>query len=165
MNEIEKLAIAQALYKGLAGIVSTKDPDSLRSAVDAEYRTLYEETGAKSYDVRVNGHKVGTYSFKDDKDIVKRSDDCTISDSGAFAQWLKDNAESIADWDGAAALAEEWLKDSGEVPDGVSRDVKEWTTVQKGGGTLRIDSQKVLDALGAELPSAMNEVLLLGEGA
>ena len=36
MNDIQRLCVAQALYKAIAGAVKTRTPGNLRSVLDAE---------------------------------------------------------------------------------------------------------------------------------
>ena len=164
----EKLIIEQAFYKAIAEDVATKNPDNLRGLVDAEYRALYEETGAKSFDAKLNGEKVGTYSLTISKPTESKEDKiCEI-----------DDLDKLREWDGYANLAKHFIfdktreavakyfKDTGEVPPGcVAIDV-----VYPGspGGevertALKVDTEKVAEALGNRLPEAA--VLLLGGGS
>ena len=49
LTPIERLVIGQALFDKLGKMVSTKDPDSLRGQADRNYKALFDETGAKTY--------------------------------------------------------------------------------------------------------------------
>ena len=156
LKPIEKLAIAQAIYKKIAAIVSTKDADSLRAQCDADMRTNYENTGAKSYDVVINDKKVGTYSVKTSKprqDVI-----FDIENMNKYIGWCIDNNCINADDKQAMRIFES----TGEVPDGVKI-----RTVERPGGyagtTLKIDENDVIDALGDALQE--NAVKLLEGGA
>lgn len=86
---MERLAIAQAIYKAIAAAISTKDPESLRGQVDASMLDNYHRTGGKTYDMLLRGCKVGTYSIRFSKAEHKTS--VAIVDEDAFAQWAYDN--------------------------------------------------------------------------
>ena len=75
---------------------------------------------------------------------------------GAFEEWLLSDGREYLDrlvaihWPKLA----EWAKADGVVPDGCGHE--EWTEPQQWAGTtVRVDAQKVADALGAQLPSAI----------
>ena len=153
MNDSERLAIAQAIYNHLGKLVSTKDPDSLRAQADREYKALYEQTGAKSFDVRVNGSKVGTYSIKVSKAkpaeerkemVVVNSIDLQdfISDlpQGLLRDFVQDHEQAFATW---------YLLEYGELCDGcmvdtVTIEAKEPAYM---GGTLKVNAEDVANAI------------------
>ena len=89
MRDVEKLAVAQALFKVIAAAVSTKEPDSLRSRVDAETVATYEQTGAKTFDIRINGRVVGTYTVCVSKEEHRM--DLAVEDRPAFDAWCLEN--------------------------------------------------------------------------
>ena len=165
-NDIERLAFAQAVYKAAAEIVSTKDPSNLRAVVDEHYKDLYEQTGAKSFEVRINVEKVGTYSVKVSKatkeDSVQRLE---VKDPEELLRWLE-GTDDLMSYIKAHAVefAQEHFARTGEIPDGCT--VTNVTIPAKpetySGGSIRIDPQKVADALGAQLPDAMNALMLEG---
>ena len=86
---MERLAIAQAIYKAIAAAISTKDPESLRGQVDASMLDNYRLTGGKTYDMLLRGRKVGTYSIRFSKAEHKTC--VAIVDEDAFARWAFDN--------------------------------------------------------------------------
>lgn len=152
LTTAEKLTIAQALYKAIADVVSTKNPDSLRSELDAEMLKAYELDGIKSRDMRVNGQKVGTYSVRVKKAFSKNRP--VLTDISAFKAWLDDNTDYAI----AYALSQPdfaaWVIAQGELPDGYELERVEFPEAATG-TTLKVDVQKVADAMGNELPNAV----------
>ena len=98
MTDLEKLTIAQALYKAIAAAVSTKDPDSLRGRADVAAIKAYEATGAKGFDLRLRGRKVGTYSVRVSKPVHRT--DLAVRDRAEFEGWCmaNDMAETRECW-------------------------------------------------------------------
>lgn len=152
LTTAEKLTIAQALYKAIADVVSTKNPDSLRSELNAEMIKAYELDGIKSRDMRVNGKKVGTYSVRVKKAFSK--DKPVLTDISAFKAWLDDNSDYAV----AYALSQpdfvSWVIAQGELPDGYEIERVEFPEMATG-TTLEVDVQKVADAMGNDLPNAV----------
>ena len=145
MADVEKLAIAQWAYRKFAGLVSTKDADSLRGQADEAYRRLYEQTGAKSYDVKLAGEKVGTYSLKVSK--AKDEPRVIVEDGYMFARWVYENhLDHLLKVDQKAL--DKLFYDSGELPDGCTV-VNVHTPERVSGATLRVDERK-MDELFAE---------------
>ena len=96
---MQRLAIAQALYKKIAEMVSTKEPESLRSEVDEQVKGFYAATGGKSYDVNLNGKQVGTMTVNVAKESTSTVFD--LADDTAFTRWLfdtDDGREACARW-------------------------------------------------------------------
>lgn len=160
MEDIEKLAIAQWAYRKFAGLVSTKDPDSLRGQADEAYRELYEQTGAKSYDLKLAGEKVGTYSLR----VAKASDEprVIVEDGYMFARWVYENhLDHLLKVDQKAL--DKWFLENGEQPDGCTV-VNVHTPEHVTGGTLRVDERK-MDELFAEgrLALQMQKMIEVGE--
>lgn len=115
------LARCQAEYNRLAGIVSTKDPDSLRSAVDEEMRLRYELHGVKSLDVMCDGVTVATYSVSKTKEQPERRTKVLTMPEGSAMRWIMDDApeECYAELCAAAAkIAEKHMRDTGEIIEG-----------------------------------------------
>ena len=158
MNDIERLTLAQAIYSELGKIVSTKDPESLRSKIDEQYRELYESTGSKSYDVKLNDNIVGTYSIRFSKSKDSESRDVfEVRDYEALAKWFEGVDASIISSYVAHDLAQfaEWyMAETGEMPDGCNMSTVVTPAVEKHymGGALRVDSQSVLEAMNDALP-------------
>lgn len=116
MTDLEKLTIAQALYKAIAAAVSTKDPDSLRGRMDVAAIRGYEATGAKGFDLRLAGRKVGTYSVRVSKPVHRT--DLVVRDRAGFEGWCVAN--------GIAEARESW-----KVADGLALDEEERDAFQR----------------------------------
>ena len=168
--EIERLAFAQALYSKLGEIVSTKDPDSLRAAVDEFYKDLYETTGAKSFEVSIDGQKVGTYSVRVSKPKpAETKERLIVEDAGTFSVWIEHetNAEVLQMF--AQSRLEEfanWLfETTGEIPYGcfVEQTVSLAQPARYSGGALKVDPLSVLDAMQGKLGTAVKGILGGGE--
>lgn len=169
MNDIERLAVAQAMYKAVAGMVSTRDPDSLRARADADMLENYERMGMKSVDLRVNGEKVGTYSVKVSKPTgAAKTSSVVVDDSEAAYRWAMTAAtDEYEDWCIANIdrFCEYALSEFGEVADG-AHVVTEETAAQPEratGTVLKVDPPKVAHALGVQLPYAVAGLLTGGE--
>ena len=163
-NDVQKLAIAQAFYNAAGKMVSTKDPDSLRSQVDEYFAEQYFETGSKSFDVNLNGETVGTYTIKFSKPTQEQTvSELVIDDFVDLAKWsqqLSDEelrliVESNLEW-----LANQVFKTTGEIPMGchVNRTVISAKGKEYAGGMLKVDAKKVV----AQLPT-VPDYLLLGD--
>lgn len=171
LSVVERLAFEQAVFKVVAENVSAKNPDSLRSYADEEIVGNYRATGAKSYDVRVNGEKVGTYSVRVSKGRPEQVENrLAVRDPYAFDRYVRESATDEAMeyihlmQDNFAAFL---LNTYGVVPDGCEM-VEERTPAQPSqvtGTTLRIDERRVFKAFGNELPTAMAGLLGGGEDA
>lgn len=168
LNDSERLALAQTFYKMAGALVDTKSPDSLRSTVDAEYKALYEQTGSKSFDVKLNGEVVGTYSIRFSK--PKESEtrlSFEVHDYIKLAKWF-DTVPSniITDYISTdlAQFAEWYFMHMGEMPDGCDIDkiITPATDKEYIGGVLKVDTEKVIDAAKGLLPASV--VGLLGDG-
>lgn len=153
LSDQEKLCVAQAFYKAAGALVSTKGGDSLRAAVDEQMVGMYAETGAKTFDMKVGGQKVGTYSVR-----VKAAEDgvrLDVEDPGALLAWAIENGCATVDM----KKVQERFDATGELPDGCK--ATRWQLPERvDGTTLRIDELKVAEALGASLPEAMGSLLL-----
>ena len=157
MTDMERLAIAQAVYKMVADAISTKDPDSIRGRCDAGMMDAYAADGTKSRDLRIGGEKVGTYTVRTAKAVHGSRID--VTDEDAYYAWADENGLMKAVVDAAAVQA--WMDETGEVPDGcasVTTDVPEHAT----GTTLRVDVEKVVDAMHGQLDGV--RALMLGDG-
>ena len=165
-QEIERLAFAQALYQKLGELVSTKDPDSLRAAADEFYRELYETTGAKSFEVSIDGQKVGTYSVRVSKaKPAETSERLLVEDYGTFSVWIEreTNAEVLQLF--AKAHMDEfadWLfKETGEIPYGcfTEQTVSLAQPSRYTGGALKVDPLAVLNVMHGKLGTAVRGIL------
>lgn len=165
MTDIERLAVAQAVYKAVAKVVSTKDADSLRSKADADLLDMYDRMGVARVDLKVAGEKVGSYSVRVGKPTeAKVERELSVGDLERVYQWATtDAAEEYREWCVAHAgeFAEYAFREYGEVADGCEV-VERVTPGEPGrvlGTTLKVDEQKVARALGAQLPSTVAGLL------
>ena len=142
----ERLYVAQALFMVMGDYVSTKG-DGLRSECDQELLAAYESDGIKSLDAKVAGKKVGTYGVTVAKE--KTTTGLRTTDLDALTEWACDHD---------LMCAEAYFAETGEGPDGCEAYTE--TVPEHAKGTvLRIDPQKVAEALGASLPSAVAGML------
>ena len=165
MNNIEKLALSQAVFKAVSKLVSTKDPDSLRAEVDREFLELYEKTGAKSFDVKINDVIVGLYSMKFSEEKPQETKTIlTVKDYEQLARWFNDKTDeeiryyvALNLWD----FANYCFTFDGEVPDGC--EVQEVITAavpkQVIGGMLKVDGSKVCEAMRGQLGASVAGLL------
>lgn len=151
LSEIELFFVEQAIYKGIAEDVSTKNAGNLRDKVDAAYIDMYEKVGSKSFEARVADVKVGTVSVR-------------VTDEKVKSELVVENADDALDWaikNGCIAIdlkvVNRHFTDTGELPDGFS--LMETVTPRKVGTSVRIDPEKVMDALGGELLPVMTRLL------
>lgn len=153
LTNTEKLAVAQAFQKAVGDITKTGDPDNLRGEVDAEMKERYmsDPMAGKSYDVKLLGRKVGTYSITVSKGkpqkVTKTLD---ILDMQEFMEWAEREGFMAVDME--AVMKHYRL--SGEVPDGCE-PVEEIEPEVLGGEitrtTLKIEPNEVARALGPQL--------------
>lgn len=143
-KRIEQLAVAQAVYKLAAKQVSTKEPGNLRAEVDAHYREMFEQTGAKSFDVRIGGEKVGTYGVRVTKPETRVR--LKVTDSRALMAWCEANDCLRVDPD--MRRVESIFGETGELPDGCEVEATSAPGGEYAGSSLRIDPEKVNNALG-----------------
>ena len=161
LNETERLAIAQALYNMAGKLVSTKDPDSLRSEVDASFKELYEQTGSKSFDVKVNGQVVGTYSIRFSKPKESETHvELVVDDNDGLYRWfLHSDMQTAAHYVSLdlRKYAEWYLQETGELPYGCRLDKTITPATEKEyiGGLLKVDQKKVAEAVSGMLPGGV----------
>lgn len=151
---VERLIVAQAVYKKVAEEVKTGDPSNLRGAVAQSYRDMYDMTGATSFDLKLDGVKVGTFSFaktKPEEAWVERL--MEVADPEGLRGWIARSDRSAADEylsANAADFAAWWLAKTGELPEGcrVREVVHEQTEAGiKGNGTMKVDADMVARVL------------------
>lgn len=170
MTDVERLALMQALYSVVGAEVKTGVPGNLRDAVNDEYTRLYNMTGATSFEVRVNGEKVGTFSYSKVKGSPARVESTVkLVDAAALRRCEDDEfLEFISRWVDAhlEELARDYFSETGELVDGmavVEHEVPAQPESIRPGGTLRIDAAKVAAAMGASLGPAVAGLLIGGE--
>lgn len=169
-NPIERLAIEQAVYNAIGADLKTGVPDNLRGEVNGFYLDLYQQTGATGFEVRINGQKVGTYSFNKVKGQPERTvTEVRVTDIEALRADASDEfAEWLAEWmrDSLPDLAVRYCEETGELLDGmelVSVTTPATPDSIRPNGTLRVKPEKVAAALGNALPATIAG--LLGGGA
>ena len=165
-EQIERLAIEQAVYNAIGADVSTRDPDNLRAEVNAYYHDLYEQTGATGFEVRINGVKCGTFGFSKvrgqraytERVVTVTDVDALMADaSEEFAAWLADYMREHM-----AELAVQYATETGELLDGmavVEREHPATPDTIRPNGTLRVRPEKVAAALGNALPATIAGLL------
>lgn len=162
-TDIERFAVAQALYKAISQQVKTGEPDNLRGRVDDMLREDYKEKGTDRYRLKLNGAEVGTISLRAGREQTR----LIVEDETAFMDWLFDDGigylhEFIRSPKGRALvdfMASAVVTD-GEVPRGCTAYTEPAHfegTVVKG-----CEIEDVAAALGLNLPQAM--VYALTEG-
>ena len=146
------LAAAQAMYKALGRVVSTKDPASLRSRMDAELRQLWADRHVfGKVPLVIGGHVVGMLTAKQAKPTTRT--EVTVSDVDALVASQADMLEAFAR-ENPREFAW-WLVDQGVAPEGVDVVVTEepggW------GGTMITGCKpdEVIPLLRGELPPAI----------
>ena len=83
-TDIERFAVAQALYKAIAAQVKTGEPDNLRGRVDDMLRADKREKGTDRYRLMVNGSEVGTLTIRQGREATR----LVVEDELAFVDWL-----------------------------------------------------------------------------
>ena len=168
---MEQLAIEQALYSKLGEDVSTKNPDSLRAQMDEAFISSYRASVAtglsnKSNNVFVNGEKVGTYSIRENKgkdaQTVQRFE---VTDDAALDAWVRGEDAKMF-WDGyitshRSQFAQWYFETMGELPEGceMTERIIPAQPTSIGGTTLRIEADKVADAINGYLPTTIAGIL------
>lgn len=147
------LARCQAEYQRLADVVSTKDPNSLRSALDDIAKMRYERDGIKSYDVKVGGSKVGTYTVRATKEEPERKvTELTVEDPEEALRWLmEDRTDAYYKrlCDAAVGIAIERMRETGELLDSACVSSKHIPAIPSmfKNMVLKVDAEKVSKAL------------------
>ena len=99
-ESMERLAVAQTLYKSIAEEVATasKGGQGIRAQADVELAKLWEETGSQKLDLKVQGVKVGSFS-------LKVSDEHEVEDQEALQAFLLEHGYAAAE----RTIREEYL--------------------------------------------------------
>jgi hypothetical protein len=153
LSPIQQLTVAQYLYKRVAGIVSTKDPESLRTMCDHAAIDRYEAEGAKSFDLKLDGQKVGTYSVKVSK--PKRATERTVLVVDDWDAYLNECCDELWSYvkdvliDASADVLDAYFTETGDVPTWAHTEIRR--TAQEPpratGTTLRIDMEAMHDVM------------------
>ena len=166
LNDIERLAIEQAVYNAIGADLKTGVADNLRGQVNGFYLDMYQRTGATAFEVRLNGQKVGTYGFNKVKGQPEREvTELRVADHAAMmadksddfmawcSQWLQDHMDE---------LAVQYATETGELLDGMEYVTETIPATPDGirpNGTLRVRADKVAAAMGNALPATIAGLL------
>lgn len=160
MSDVERLIVVQALFNAIAGECKTNNPGNMRGAVDAYFKNLWEQTGAKSFDLKLFGRKVGTFSIVTTKGTPQseRTEIAPI-DQAAFLKWAAEHDFMVPDME---AIKDHFAL-TGEVPDGCEA-VKVITPEVEGGEfkntRLVVEADKVSDEMGERMLAATRHMML-----
>lgn len=165
---IKRLAVAQALYKQIASEVKTGNEFNLRGQVDQIMRERFDQArkmgmAPKSFDIQIDGEAVGTYSITTSKpEPATERVELRVADEEALLRWAVENGCWKVDMEAVNAMFET----SGEIPPGCEPE-RIVTPASTGGKitrtTLRIDPEKVVYSLGAQLGDVAKYLLEGGE--
>lgn len=167
MTDLEKLAVAQAAYKALGALVSTKDADSLRGKADAQLIAQFRDDGTDRKRLMVGGKEVGKLSLAVTPPKTKVQ--LYLDDAEALAAWLSGDGKPylrtfLATKDGAKLLEHiaDALVADGVVPDGC--EAAEVAIPQSLSTKITgCRPQDVADALGGALPETFVGLLMEGD--
>ena len=160
MTDSEKLAIAQALFKAVGAIVSTKDPDSLRSQQDRELMRLYETIGVDRMALKVGDTEVGKLSLRRKKASHKA--EVIVNDEAAMWAWLYNDADETLLSEIVPHIVkslDHYVERTGDVPAGCT--IRRIDTEAGIAGTTitGCKPEDVAAALGTALPEAVAGLL------
>ena len=144
LSRLQQAVAYQALYGALGPVVKAGG-DGLRGEVDEDLRSIYEQTGAKTYRVVHDGVQMGTYSIVEHRAEPAHSETVLdLADESAFGGWLdssegREMASLYADAQGEAFAR--WCVAQGVVPDGVAVRTVEVPAKppRYKGGQIRVD--------------------------
>lgn len=160
-DELARLAVAETMVKRLKLITDPRAKErNLRQHVQDELMHQYLETGSSTFQVEVEGQKVGTASLRFTEG--KSGKFPVVADYSAFARWIR---ESDGGMDTIVRLVNakpdmvlEAAMADGELPDGC--ELREYNEPKRASGmTLRIKPEKVEGALAGGLPQAVARLL------
>ena len=152
-DEFAALAAAQAMYKALGSVVSTKDRASLRAKADAELRQLWMDRRVfGKVPLTIGGHVVGMLTAKQAAPKHRRF--VTVEDPWAL---LEDQGDALRDfaYEHVDQFAK-WLADQG-VTGAEGMTVHEYDEEGGWGGTTITGCKpdEVLPLLKGQLPEAV----------
>lgn len=158
MDRIDGIIAAQAIYSELGKRLKTNTEGNARGELDGHFRDLRDRTGARSFDLRINGQEVGTYSFAKSKG--KAAYTLRIENESAYRRWCEENG--LMELPSVASVAQ-WVEYTGELPEGATIERTPAETTER--GTLRVDFEKVKKAVGGDFAPALQAVNELPEGS
>lgn len=159
ITPLQRLAITDAFIK------ACKDEQKkIRSEVDSETIDLFYASDVTQRTITLNGAKVGTISVR--RTEGKQGKEPAIEDAKAFAEWLRTSDGGLDTLNRLITLKPELMLEAatadGELPDGCKM-IERYEPAVVTGTTLRVQKQKVIDALGAQLDSGIRGILAGGE--
>lgn len=167
LSEVEKLIIKQAFVSAVGADVKTKDPNNLRGWLDATMEEQYYSNplAGTSYDLKLLGQKVGTYTLTVSKGKPSKVETgIDVVDESEFVAWAEKRGytKTVVDMD----AIENAFRATGEVPDGCLPT--QTVTPEVLGGkvtrsTIRVDSAEVARVLGPQLEPVVYALLEGGE--
>lgn len=165
LTDVEKLIVKQAIFNAIADDVKTKEPSNLRGRLDEAMKESYygNPMAGKSYDLRLLGQKVGTYSLtvsKGKPQEVRRSFE--VRDVEKFKAWAQENGFMAIDM----KAVESHFAATGEVPEGCAGT--EVIVPEVVGGvvtrtTVKVDQAEVGRVLGPQIQPIVYALLERGE--
>lgn len=164
LTDVEKLAVAQAFYNAVGELVNTKN-GALRMAANEFYERAYDTTGGKTYEVRLMGMKVGTYTITTSKPKPSTAKVVLdVIDEDALFDWA--DQMGYVSWTIDREAVNDHFQESGEVPPGCKPT--EVVTPGDDGGritrtTLKVDNGAVIEALGRRIGTVATSLLEGGE--
>ena len=165
---IKRLAVAQALFKQVKSMVATGDEFNLRGEVDAIMARRYYEAkklgiAPKSFDIELDGEKVGTYSITaTEAEPESTSVKLVVENRQELLEWAIENGCATVNM----KAVEGAFASTGELPGGCTAVPVTKPAVKAGKiakTTLRIDPAKVSESLGAGLGEVASYFLEGGE--
>ncbi len=155
LTPLQRLAVTDAFIK------ACKDEQKkIRDEVDEETIELYLSSEVTQRTVTLNGQKVGTISVRLTE--PKQGKEPTIESAEEFAEWMRTSDGGLDTIKRLIAVKPDLMLEAatadGELPDGCVM-VERCEPGRIAGTTLRVQKQKVIDALGAQLDSGIRGVL------
>lgn len=155
LTPLQRLAVTDAFIK------ACKDEQKkIRDEVDEETIELYLSSEVTQRTVTLNGQKVGTISVRLTE--PKQGKEPAIESAERFAGWLRTSDGGLDTIRRLIAVKPDLVLEAatadGELPDGCAM-VERCEPGRIAGTTLRVQKQKVIDALGTQLDSGIRGVL------
>lgn len=147
LSSIQRLAVADAIIR------ECRDQQKkIRDEVDEETIRLYAESEVTQRAVNINGKKVGTLSVSLTKPVDGKFP--VIRNADKFAQWVRTSDGGMDTIKRLITVKPDLMLEAatadGELPDGCAMEERCEPAHLKG-TTLRVQKQKVFDALGEQL--------------
>ena len=154
----ERLAVITAFGKAVK-----QAEKQVREEVDAKMRDDFMAYGVTQKQLSVNGQKVGTISARMSKQKVGHFP--SIANAQEFVEWLRTSDGGLDTLNRLVTVKPDLVLDAavadGELPDGCEM-VERFEPPMMTGTTVRVQTQKVVEALGNNLGAAA-AALLTGE--